>query len=105
MCINSAASNSLSQKHPYNSHNIRLIPTLNRRRRLNKKEKKKKKKKEMAKMGIEKTNEMEMKNLKLFMENQSIIKENERLRNKALLLHQENLTLLAQLQHNFSINN
>ncbi|TYJ04709.1 hypothetical protein E1A91_A12G111100v1 [Gossypium mustelinum] len=100
MCINSAPSNSVSQKHPYNSHNIRLIPTLNRWRRLNKKKKKK-----MAKMGIEKTNEMEMKNLKLFMENQSIIKENERLRNKALLLHQENLTLLAQLQHNFSINN
>ncbi|MBA0805138.1 hypothetical protein Gohar_004679, partial [Gossypium harknessii] len=49
----------------------------------------------MAIMGIEKTNEMEMKNLKLFMENQSIIKENEKLRNKALLLHQENLTLLA----------
>ncbi|MBA0717683.1 hypothetical protein Golax_005477 [Gossypium laxum] len=105
MCINSTPSNSQSQKHSYNSHNIRLIPTLNsiknRWRRLNKKKKKKK----MAIMGIEKTNEMEMKNLKLFMENQSIIKENERLRNKALLLHQENLTLLAQLQHNFSINN
>nr|KJB49319.1 hypothetical protein B456_008G114600 [Gossypium raimondii] len=100
MCINSTPSNSQSQKHSYNSHNIRLIPTLNRWRRLNKKKKKK-----MAIMGIEKTNEMEMKNLKLFMENQSIIKENERLRNKALLLHQENLTLLAQLQHNFSINN
>ncbi|KAG4115447.1 hypothetical protein ERO13_D12G105300v2 [Gossypium hirsutum] len=101
MCINSTPSNSQSQKHSYNSHNIRLIPTLNRWRRLNKKKKKKK----MAIMGIEKTNEMEMKNLKLFVENQSIIKENERLRNKALLLHQENLTLLAQLQHNFSINN
>lgn len=39
-----------------------------------------------------------MKNLKLLMENQSIIVENEKLRKKALLLQQENQTLFAQLQ-------
>ena len=42
--------------------------------------------------------DMKMKNLKLYMENQSIIKENEKLRKKALLLQQENQTLLVQLQ-------
>ncbi|KAJ9555205.1 hypothetical protein OSB04_009819 [Centaurea solstitialis] len=39
--------------------------------------------------------EMELQNLKLYMENLSILKENERLRNKATLLHQENLELLS----------
>ncbi|GLT51904.1 hypothetical protein SLA2020_252780 [Shorea laevis] len=49
----------------------------------------------MVKDGVAK---MEIKNLKLYMENQSIIEENERLRRKALLLHQENQSLLVQLQ-------
>ncbi|CAK9318999.1 unnamed protein product [Citrullus colocynthis] len=52
-----------------------------------------------AKEEVEK--EMEIKNLKLYMENQSIIEENERLRKKAFLLHKENQVLLSQLQ-NFS---
>nr|GMD62393.1 protein LITTLE ZIPPER 2-like [Ipomoea batatas] len=42
--------------------------------------------------------EMEMKNWKLYMENKSIIEENQRLQHKALLLHQENKALLSQLQ-------
>ncbi|KAG6597188.1 Protein LITTLE ZIPPER 2 [Cucurbita argyrosperma subsp. argyrosperma] len=42
--------------------------------------------------------EMEIENLKLYMENQSIIEENERLRKKAFLLHKENQVLLSQLQ-------
>ncbi|GKA17916.1 little zipper 1-like protein [Tanacetum coccineum] len=42
--------------------------------------------------------EMELKNWKLYMENMSIMKENERLRNKATLLHQENLALLSVLE-------
>nr|XP_043614023.1 protein LITTLE ZIPPER 1-like [Erigeron canadensis] len=42
--------------------------------------------------------EMELKNLKLYMENMSILKENERLRNKATLLHQERLALLSMLE-------
>ncbi|KAK6918501.1 hypothetical protein RJ641_016923 [Dillenia turbinata] len=42
--------------------------------------------------------EMEMKNLKLFMENKSIMEENEKLRKKAILLHQENQALLSQLK-------
>lgn len=41
---------------------------------------------------------MEIKNLELFMENKSIIEENEKLRKKAFLLHQENQALLYQLQ-------
>lgn len=46
--------------------------------------------------------DMQMKNLKLYMQNQIIIEENERLRKKAILLHQENQTLLAQLQKKLS---
>ncbi|KAD4384737.1 hypothetical protein R6Q59_011115 [Mikania micrantha] len=42
--------------------------------------------------------EMEIKNLKLYMENIRILKENEMLKNKANLLHQENLALLFELQ-------
>nr|GFA54399.1 hypothetical protein [Tanacetum cinerariifolium] len=41
--------------------------------------------------------EMELKNWKLYMQNMCIMKENERLRNKATLLHQENLALLSVL--------
>lgn len=42
--------------------------------------------------------EMEIKNLKLFMENQSIMEENKKLRKRASILHQENQALLSQLQ-------
>ncbi|KAK4753230.1 hypothetical protein SAY87_022028 [Trapa incisa] len=45
---------------------------------------------------------MEMKNLRLFMKNQRIIQENELLREKALLLHQENAELLLLLRNKFS---
>ncbi|KAG7599334.1 hypothetical protein ISN44_As06g035190 [Arabidopsis suecica] len=41
--------------------------------------------------------EMEMRHLKLFVENQSIMRENEALKKKALLLHQENNALFALL--------
>ncbi|CAN6823839.1 hypothetical protein HID58_058471 [Brassica napus] len=57
------------------------IPRLSRRRRMWRKEK-----------------EMEMKNIRLYMENQYIIQENEKLKKKALLLHQENKALFSQLQ-------
>ncbi|XP_059312868.1 protein LITTLE ZIPPER 2-like [Lycium ferocissimum] len=40
---------------------------------------------------------MKMKNLKLYKENKTIIEENERLRKKALLLHQENKALCSQI--------
>ncbi|KAJ4955022.1 hypothetical protein NE237_011805 [Protea cynaroides] len=40
--------------------------------------------------------EMAMKNLKLYSENQNIIQENEKLREKALLLHQENQVLMFE---------
>lgn len=45
--------------------------------------------------------EMEIKNLELYMENQSIMEENLKLRKKALLLHQENQALLCQLKQKF----
>lgn len=46
--------------------------------------------------------EMEMKNLKLYLENRSIIEENKKLRRQAALLQQENQTLLIQLQRKLS---
>lgn len=45
--------------------------------------------------------ELEVKNLKLYMENISIFEENEKLRKKASLLHQENLYLLSEFQKSF----
>ncbi|XP_014490282.1 protein LITTLE ZIPPER 2 [Vigna radiata var. radiata] len=46
--------------------------------------------------------EIQMKNLKLYMENQTIIEENEKLRKQAMLLHKENQALLSQLQKKLS---
>ncbi|KAL7150187.1 hypothetical protein ABFS83_05G093700 [Erythranthe nasuta] len=46
--------------------------------------------------------EMELKNMKLYMENIIILQENEKLRKKANLLHQENLALISQFQKIFS---
>ncbi|XP_057976996.1 protein LITTLE ZIPPER 1-like [Malania oleifera] len=42
--------------------------------------------------------DIELKNLKLYLENRTIIEENEKLRRKASLLHQENLALMSELQ-------
>ncbi|KAL2658388.1 hypothetical protein AAZV13_03G019100 [Glycine max] len=49
--------------------------------------------------------EIKMRNLKLYMENQSIIEENEKLRKQAVLLHKENEALLFQLQKKLSEQN
>ncbi|KAF5175440.1 hypothetical protein FRX31_034965 [Thalictrum thalictroides] len=49
------------------------------------------------KMAVVRT-EMELKNLELYLENQSIIEENEKLRKKAVLLHQENQVLMLEMQ-------
>ncbi|KAL1547531.1 hypothetical protein AAHA92_15875 [Salvia divinorum] len=46
--------------------------------------------------------EMELKNLRLYMENINIHKENEKLRKKACLLEQERLALLSEFQRRFS---
>ncbi|XWS32302.1 hypothetical protein CRYUN_Cryun23aG0148200 [Craigia yunnanensis] len=97
MCINSSVSipsNFFCRKRPSKRHNIR-VRRLNRWIRLRKGAGSKKKV-----VGIK--TDMQMKNLKLYMENQNIIKENEKLRKKALLLQQENQTLLVQLQKKFS---
>ncbi|XP_035543181.1 protein LITTLE ZIPPER 1-like isoform X2 [Juglans regia] len=45
--------------------------------------------------------DVELKNLKLYLENKSIIEENEKLRRKANLLHQENLALMSEFQKKF----
>ncbi|MCD7454078.1 hypothetical protein HAX54_023439 [Datura stramonium] len=46
---------------------------------------------------LSKLKKMKMKNLKLYKQNKTIIEENERLRNKARLLHQENKALFSQI--------
>ena len=45
--------------------------------------------------------DMELKNLKLYLENKNIMEENEKLRKKASLLHQENLALMSEFQTKF----
>ncbi|XP_020219487.1 protein LITTLE ZIPPER 2 [Cajanus cajan] len=49
--------------------------------------------------------EIQMKNLKLYMENKTIIEENEKLRKQAMLLHKENQALFSQLQKKLSEKN
>ncbi|KAJ7962232.1 Protein LITTLE ZIPPER 2 [Quillaja saponaria] len=71
------------------------------RRRSQLKEAKEKKKRMMVVVKAE----IKMKNLKLYMENQSIIEENEKLRKKAMLLHKENQALFSQLQEKLSKKN
>ncbi|KAL6126002.1 hypothetical protein ACLB2K_074053 [Fragaria x ananassa] len=71
-----------SSKH----HSFRVHRLINRRRSITKEAKEK---------------EMEIKNLKLYMENKSLIEENNKLRRKALLLVQENQALISQLQQKF----
>lgn len=100
MCMNSSVSSCspcsspfspVSRRHrywPLKRHD-RRVRSLNRRRRRLSSSK--------DEVGKEEK-EMEEKNLKLYMQNQSIIQENERLRKKALLLLQENQLLLSQLQ-------
>ncbi|KAG6734205.1 hypothetical protein I3842_01G262300 [Carya illinoinensis] len=100
MCINSSSiprsllSSAFCHPRLSKRQNLR-VGRLSRRRRLLKEAKEKKS------IGLVKA-EMEIKNLKLYMENRSIIEENEKLRQKALMLHQENQTLLLQLQKKFS---
>ncbi|CAN0908665.1 Protein LITTLE ZIPPER 2 [Linum grandiflorum] len=45
--------------------------------------------------------DMEIKNLKLYLENKTILEENEKLREKAYLLHRENLALMREFQEKF----
>ncbi|XP_062119537.1 protein LITTLE ZIPPER 1-like isoform X2 [Humulus lupulus] len=49
--------------------------------------------------------DMELMNLKLYLENQTIIEENKKLRKTASLLHKENLALFSELQKKFPNNN
>ena len=45
--------------------------------------------------------DIELKNLQLYLENQTIIEENEKLREKANILHQENLALMTEFHKKF----
>ncbi|WCJ22818.1 Protein LITTLE ZIPPER 1 [Euphorbia peplus] len=84
---------------PSKGFNVQSHWLTNRRRRLSRSKAKKNKKNVSLKM-IQK--EMEIKNMKLYIENKKMIEENEKLRKKALLLHQENQALLFHLQNKFS---
>ncbi|PIN13546.1 hypothetical protein CDL12_13832 [Handroanthus impetiginosus] len=48
--------------------------------------------------GGEEVKDMKLKNLKLYMENISILEENEKLRKQATLLYQEKLALISEFQ-------
>ncbi|KAJ7950999.1 Protein LITTLE ZIPPER, partial [Quillaja saponaria] len=108
MCTNSSKQSQLEismysafrRPHLLKRQRFRL-GKLNRRRTQLKEAKEKKR---MMMMMVVKS-EIKMKNLKLYMENQSIIEENEKLRNKAMLLHKENQALLSQLQKKLSQQN
>ncbi|KAK4803905.1 hypothetical protein SAY86_003722 [Trapa natans] len=52
-------------------------------------------------MEILRTTDMELLNFKLYLENRNIIEENEKLRQKADLLYQENLALVNELRKKF----
>ncbi|XP_022146904.1 protein LITTLE ZIPPER 2-like [Momordica charantia] len=83
----SSTRSSLGCRHRHRRHPLRVHRLIRRMRLV---------KEEAEDDGVEV--EMEIKNLKLFMENQSIIEENERLRKRAFLLHKENQVLLSQIQ-------
>ncbi|KAI4354906.1 hypothetical protein L6164_003731 [Bauhinia variegata] len=86
-----------SKRHNCRHHQLGLL--INRRRAQLKAAKLRKR------VVVVQAADIEMKNLKLYMENQTIIEENEKLRKKAMLLHQENQTLLSQLQKKLSEKN
>ncbi|KAK2650522.1 hypothetical protein Ddye_018011 [Dipteronia dyeriana] len=97
MCINSAdlipsstLNSAFRHMRPSKRHNLR-ISRLNRRRPRSTKNAKRKEKASLK-------GKLELKNLKLYRENQSMMQENEKLRKKVLLLHQENQALISQLQ-------
>ncbi|KAA8520534.1 hypothetical protein F0562_014790 [Nyssa sinensis] len=98
MCTNALELNSYHslsstvRRRQQSKRPIIRLHRLSRRKRLSKEAK------EKARVGVLTRSEMEIKNLKLYMENQSILEENEKLRKKALLLHQENRALRSQLQ-------
>ncbi|XP_047329027.1 protein LITTLE ZIPPER 2-like isoform X2 [Impatiens glandulifera] len=50
---------------------------------------------------IKREKEMEMQNLKLYMENMSILEANNMLRKKAAILYQENVALMSQFHNKF----
>ncbi|KAL5166884.1 Protein LITTLE ZIPPER 2 [Glycine soja] len=82
-----------SKRHHHSHRHLRL-GMLNRRRAHLKEARQRKR--------IVVKSEIQMKNLKLYMENQTIIEENEKLRKQAMLLHKENQALSSQLQKKLS---
>ncbi|KAL2330442.1 hypothetical protein Fmac_018023 [Flemingia macrophylla] len=91
---------SLPRPCPSKRHHRHLRLSLLNRRRVHLKEAARQRKK----MVVVKA-EIQMKNLKLYMENKTIIEENEKLRKQAMLLHKENQALLSLLQKKLSEQN
>ncbi|KAK4793908.1 hypothetical protein SAY86_011902 [Trapa natans] len=54
-------------------------------------------------MQTQRTDDMELLNLQLYLKNRNIIEENEKLRKKADLLYQENLVLVSELKKKFPL--
>ncbi|KAK7294949.1 hypothetical protein RJT34_17849 [Clitoria ternatea] len=89
----------LPRSCPSKKHHKHLRLSVLNRRRVQLREARQRKKMVVVKA------EIQMKNLKLYMENQTIIEENDKLRKKAMLLHKENQALLSQLQKKLSEEN
>ncbi|XP_030535445.1 protein LITTLE ZIPPER 2-like [Rhodamnia argentea] len=97
MCTNSSKWS--LRRRQLKQRNLRLL-SLSRKRRT-RRSSKGGEDKETKRWLVGAKEEMEMKNLRLYMENRSIMEANERLRQRALFLHRENRALLFQLQSKF----
>ncbi|KAL3743688.1 protein LITTLE ZIPPER 2 [Eucalyptus grandis] len=86
------------RRRPLKQRHLRVL-SLSRKRRTRRSSKEEK---EAKRRLVGAKEEMEMKNLRLYVENRSIMEANERLRQRALFLHRENRALLVQLQSKFT---
>ncbi|KAL0326474.1 UNVERIFIED_CONTAM: protein LITTLE ZIPPER 2 [Sesamum angustifolium] len=80
------------------AHKLHFFPRKPKRTRVRVLSLSGRKRRDVEKAGTD----MELQNLKLYMENISILEENEKLRKKACLLHQENLALMSEYRKRFS---
>ncbi|XP_030457161.1 protein LITTLE ZIPPER 2 [Syzygium oleosum] len=96
MCTNSSKWS--LRRRQLKHRNLRVL-ALSRKRRTRRPPKEEK---ETKRWLVGAKEEMEMKNLRLYMENQSIMEANERLRQRALFLHRENRALFIQLESKFT---
>ncbi|KAK4365270.1 hypothetical protein RND71_016628 [Anisodus tanguticus] len=95
MCISNSTEWSSSSRPLYFSMQKKQRPKISRVQGHRLARKKRSEGKEATKKDIE------MRNLELYMENMSILEENEKLRKKASLLYQENIALMSEFQKKF----